>query len=67
MKPPITITMMELRSRPGEWIYYKVFRQARTLNIRNNGKIIAQISPIEPLVIEPDGDIHGSVMKEPTP
>lgn len=60
MNKPKEITMMQLRKQPGEWIYYQVFRQAKTLIITHSGKQIAVIKPIEPLIVEQDGSIHGT-------
>ena len=41
------ITMMQLRSEPGEWINHQVYKHGQTVIITHCGKDIAQICPIK--------------------
>lgn len=57
----IRITMMELRSEPGEWIYHQVFKHGERIVITHCGKEIAQICPLEITTIKSNGKIHGKM------
>ena len=56
----IKITMMQLRSEPGEWIYHRVGKHGDTIIITHNGKEIAQICPLVDGVIDSKGKIRGA-------
>lgn len=51
----ITVTMMKLRSEPGEWIYHQVWKHGETVVITHHGKEIAQICPLDSIVIDSKG------------
>ncbi len=47
--------MMKLRSKPGEWIYHRVWKHGETITITHHGKEIAQICPVDNIVIDSKG------------
>jgi len=55
----ITITMMQLRKEPGEYIDHLVGRHNETVIITKNGKPIAQLCPLESTTIDSKGRCHG--------
>lgn len=59
---PNKITMMELRSQPGE-VLRAVEVDRRTITITKHGHVAAKLAPAteEPTVIHPDGSIEGEM------
>lgn len=58
---PATITMMELRSQPGE-VLRAVEADGRIITITKHGKVAAKLVPArETTIIHPDGSIEGEL------
>ena len=53
------ITMMQLRSEPGEWIHHRVYKHGETIIITHCGKDIVEICPLETTVINSLGECNG--------
>lgn len=54
------ITMMQLRSEPGEY-FHLVYKHGETIIITKAGREIAQICPIDTMVITSNGRSHGEM------